>query len=237
MELREYGRILRRWWWAACLPALAILAYTGLTYRTPPTLYQVVLNFAAGTPPEAPADQYGYDRYYAWLASEYIANGLSDIVRRGAFAQAVSRRLAAQGITGADGEPLPAGAIQGAIVSDNAQSLFVVYVTWPDPTQLPALAEAITAEVTENAAAYFPQLADLPVPPARLVDLPVVTPLPPSLRSRLTGPAIRVGLGVALGIGLAFLLHYLDPTVRDRHELEAMGIPVLSAVPKGRGRQ
>ncbi len=226
MELREYWRILSRRWWLALLPALVVVAYTALTYTKPPTVYQTAINFAAGLPLEDKPDSYTYDGYYAWLASEYIANGLSDVVRRGEFAAAVSARLAAQGLE------IPPGAVQGAIVSDNAQSLFVVYVTWGDPDTLLAIADAITLELTENAGAYFPQLADAPVPPARRVDAPVPVAMPPSLRSQLTGPAVRVALGLAAGLALVFLLHYLDPTVRERAELEALGYAVLGEIPR-----
>lgn len=232
MELREYWRIFTRWWWLALLPALIVALYTLLTYDQPPTVYQAVTNFTAGLPLEEQPEGYAYDGYYNWLTSEYIANGLSDVVRRERFAAAVSQRLAEDGVRMPDGAPIPSGAIQGAIASDNAQSLFVVYITWGDPDTLLDIAAAVTVELTENAGIYYPQLADLPVPPARAVDAPVPVAVPPSLRSQLTGPAVRIGLGLVVGIALAFLLHYLDPTVRERAELEALGYTVLGEIPR-----
>jgi hypothetical protein len=232
MELREYWRIFARRWWLALLPALVVVVYTLLTYDRPPTVYQAHMNFTAGLPPEEKPEAYTYDGYYAWLTSEYIANGLSDVVRRERLAAAVSERLAGNGVLMPDGAPIPAGAIQGAIASDNAQSLFVVYVTWGDPDTLLAIADAITLELTENASAYYPQLAELPGPPARRVDQPVPGALPPSLRNQLTGPLVRVALALAIGLGLVFLVHYVDPTVRERAELEALGISVLGEIPR-----
>jgi capsular polysaccharide biosynthesis protein len=232
MELREYWRIFARRWWLALLPALVVVAYTLLTHDKPPTIYQAHMNFTAGLPPETNPNQYSYDGYYAWLTSEYIANGLSDAARRERFAAAVGARLAANGVLMPDGAPIPPGAIQGSIATDNAQSLFVVYVTWGDPDTLLAIADAVTLEMTENAGNYFPQLADLPVPPARRVDMPVPVAVPPSLRNQLTGPAMRMILGVAVGLALVFLLHYLDPTVHDRAELEALGFNVLGEIPR-----
>ena len=93
MELREYWRIFARRWWLAFLPALVIVAYTLFTYQKPPTLFQAHMNFAAGLPLEEESEGYAYDGYYSWLTSEYIANGLSDVVRRERFAAAVSARL------------------------------------------------------------------------------------------------------------------------------------------------
>ena len=34
------------------------------------------------------------------------------------------------------------------------------------------------------------------------------------------------------GLILAFLVDYLDPTVRERKELEAMGLPIMGEIPK-----
>jgi hypothetical protein len=232
MELREYWRIFTRRWWLALLPALVIAAYTLLTYDTPPTLYQAHMNFAAGLPPEFKPDNYTYDGLNVWLASEYIANGLADVARRERFAAAVSERLTESDVRMPDGAPIPSGAIQGAIASDNAQSLLVIFITWGDPDTLLAIADAITLELTTNAGAYYPQLADLPVPPARLLDNPVPIALPPSLRGQITGPAVRIVLGVAFGLALVFLLHYLDPTIHDRDALEALGVQVLGEIPR-----
>jgi capsular polysaccharide biosynthesis protein len=232
MELREYWRIFARRWWLALLPALAVIIYTVMTYNRPPTVYQAHMSFTAGLPSEDKPGNYTYDGYYAWLASEYIANSLSDIARRERFAAAVSERLAEDGVHMPDGAPIPPGTIQGAIAADNAQSLFVIFVTWGDPDTLLDIADAISLELTENASAYFPQLSDLAVPAARRVDDPVPVAMPPSLRSQLTGPAVRIALGLVVGLALVFVLHYLDPTIRERAELEALGYKVLGEIPR-----
>jgi capsular polysaccharide biosynthesis protein len=48
------------------------------------------------------------------------------------------------------------------------------------------------------------------------------------------GPAIKLGLAVFVGVGLAFLWHYLDPTVHEAEELEALGWEVLARIPRHR---
>jgi capsular polysaccharide biosynthesis protein len=45
-------------------------------------------------------------------------------------------------------------------------------------------------------------------------------------------PLIRVGLGLLAGLGLAFLAHYLDPTLRRRDEVETLGLSVLASLPR-----
>ncbi|HHN93976.1 MAG TPA: hypothetical protein ENK17_04345 [Anaerolineae bacterium] len=223
MELRTYWKIILRRWWLTAAPVLVVAVYLAAAYTPPPTAYQVVMRFAAGTAPAGPSAD--YDRYYPWLASEYIANGLADVAVTGAFAQAVSDRLAAEGLD------IPAPAIQGGIVSDNAQSILVIYLTWPDAAQIVPLAEAVAAELTTNGAAYFPQLQGA-APAARLLDPPAPRPLPPGLRDQLLGPVVKIGLAVVVGVGLAFLWHYLDPAVRESSELEQLGLPVLAEIPR-----
>lgn len=226
MELKQLMKILLRWWWLAAIPVLVVASYVGLTFQRPAAVHQVVMRFTAGSDPAETLSP-DYDRYYAWLASEYIANALADVAVTGTFAEAVSARLAVQGL-----EVAP-GAIQGAVASDNAQSVLVIYLTWSDGATISAIAEAISAELTENGVAYFPQLAATGAV-ARRVDALNPVSLPPSLRAQLLGPGLRLVLAAAVGVGLIALAHYFDPLLRDRDELSRLHIPVIASIPKQR---
>jgi capsular polysaccharide biosynthesis protein len=221
MELREYAKILVRRWWLVATPLILVVAYVAVTYAPPPTPYRVVMRFSAGTEPAGLS--LDYDRYYPWLTSEYIANGLADVAETGVFAQAVADRL-----EGMDASPV---AVQGAIVTDNAQSILVVYLTWGDPSGAVALSEAVTGELVENSAAYYPQLGGLR-PAVHRLDEPNPVPMPPGLRAQLTGPAVKVALALFVGVGLAFLWHYLDPTIQEVEAVEALGMRVLARIPR-----
>ncbi len=225
MELRTYWKILRRRWWLVITPIIVVIIYIAATYASPPTSYQVVMRFSAGTEPAGLS--LDYDRYYPWLTSEYIANGLSDVTETGLFAQNVTARLAA------NGHELTPEAIQGAIVADNTQSILVVYLTWPHAEQIVPLAKAVSSELTENAASYYPQINDVQ-PAVRQLDAPRPAPLRPGLRARLMSPTLKLGLSVFIGVGLAFLWHYLDPTVQETKDLEALGWQVLARIPRQR---
>jgi capsular polysaccharide biosynthesis protein len=228
MELRTYWKILVRRWWLVVAPAIVVALYVAATYTAPGSAYQVVMRFAAGTKPAGLSED--YDRYYPWLTSEYIANGLADVAETGAFAQAVAARLATAG------SEIPASAIHAAIITDNAQSILVVYLTWPEAEQAIAVAEAVTAELTTNGAAYFPQLEGIE-PSVRRLDAPTPALLPPGLRAQLMGPVIKLGLALVVGIALGLLWHYLDPTVREAAELEEMELTVLAEIPHRRWRK
>jgi len=223
MELRTYWKIIVRRWWLVVAPVAVVALYIAITYTPAGPGYQVVMRFAAGTRPAGLSQD--YDRYYPWLTSEYVANGLADVAETGAFAQAVASRLAEAG------HPIPASAIQPAIVTDNAQSILVVYLTWPNAEQIVAVAEAIAAELTGNGAAYFPQLEGIE-PAVRLLDAPAPVPLAPGLRAQLLGPAVKIALALVVGVALALLWHYLDPTLHTREEVEAVGVDVLAQIPR-----
>lgn len=225
MDLRLYWKVFVRRWWLIAVPVLVVVAHVLVTYRPPQPVYQVRMRFAAGTRPAGLSED--YDRYYVWLTSEYIANGLADIARGDRFAEAVAARLRSSGLE------IPPADIRSAIVTDNAQSILVIYLTWPEAAQSVTIAEAITAELTTNSASYFPQLEGLQ-PAVQPMDTPVPVLMPPGLRSRLMGPAIRVGLACAVGAALALLWHYLDPTVREAGEIEALGLPVVAEIPRHR---
>lgn len=228
MELGNYWAILQRRWWLVVTPALVVALYTAATYTRPTPAYQIVMRFAAGTEPAGLSED--YDRYYPWLTSEYIANGLADVAETGAFAQAVAVRLADEGLT------IDPTAIRNAIATDNTQSILFVYLTWPDAEQSIAVANAVAAEVTTNGAAYFPQLEGIE-PAARLLDKPQPAALAPSLRAQLLGPGVKIGIALVAGAALAFLWHYFDPTVHTAAEIESLGIGVLAQIPKQRGQK
>lgn len=224
MELRQLWTIIRRRWALALIPAIIVLAAGLATWRPAPPVYNAGVRFVVGQPPGAAAAEFDEQRYYNWLTSEYIVNGLTDWVRGGKFAEAVSKRLATQGID------VPAGAIQGGLAVDNARSMLTISLTAGDATQLEQMLGGVIAVLTEDNAGALPQLGGENALLTQL-DEPVVNPISAGIRSQLDLP-LRVALALAAGLGLALLAHYIDPTVRDRAELERLRLPVMAEIPK-----
>ena len=97
MDLRLLKKAFVRWWWLGLIPVLIVAMVLGISYQKPPTPYRVTLRFATGgLPSESLSDD--YDRYYAWLSSEYIANGLADIATSDSFANQIGHRLQENGV-------------------------------------------------------------------------------------------------------------------------------------------
>jgi capsular polysaccharide biosynthesis protein len=226
MELRQYWTILRRRWLLVVIPALIVLALGLWAYRPAPPAYNAGVRFIVGQPPGAAAAEADEQRYYNWLTSEYIVNGLTDWVRGGKFAEAVSARLADQGID------VPPGAIQGGLAADNARSMLTVSLTAGDAETLSHMLDSVITVLTEDNAAALPQLGGETAVLTQL-DEPVINPISAGIRSQLDLP-LRVALALFAGAGLALLAHYLDPTVRDRAEVERLGLPLVGEIPQER---
>jgi len=227
MELREYWHIVRRRWWlpvglAVLVGVLTLVMQRPWQPRSPS--YNATMRFNVGIQPERLSGVYTYDRYYTMLTSEYLVDDMGEIVRSQRFAEEVSRRLADRGIT------MPAGAIGASTQPGKLHRILTVNVGWGDPAQLQAIADAIVATLTQSSADFFAQFsaeeADI-----RLIDPPVISRIGRPAREQLDLP-LRILLALTAGVALAFLLNYLDEYVRDRTDLERLGLTVLGEVPR-----
>lgn len=224
MELRQLWKIIRRRWALALIPAIIVLLVGLATWRPVPTAYNAGVRFIVGQSPGAAAANADEQRYYNWLTSEYIVNGLTDWVRGGKFAEAVSERLAAQGID------IPPGAIQGGLAADNTRSMMTISLTAGDAAQLEQMLNGVIAVLTEENADALPQLGGETAVLTQL-DTPVVNAIGGGIRNQLDLP-LRVALALFAGLGLALLAHYLDPTVRERAEVERAGLSIIGEIPR-----
>jgi capsular polysaccharide biosynthesis protein len=223
MELRYYWKLFKRRWLLVVLPAIVVLAIGLATYQSPPPVYNVGVRFLVAQPPAEGADTADEQRYYNWLASEYIVNGLADWVKGGTFATAVSQELATQGLD------VPAGAIQGSLAADNARSMLIISLTYGDGEVLAAMMDAV-AVVLQEQNSILPQLDGETAVLVQL-DQPIVNQIPAGIRSQLDLP-LRILLALGAGVGLALLVEYFDPTIRERDELTKLGLPVVGEIPK-----
>ena len=226
MELKQYVRIAwRRWPLIAGLMVVVFLASLPGLLRPQPAVYQAAMRFAVGVVPEPrTGDYYAYDRYYTWLSSEYLVDDLAEVIKSGSFAEAVSQTLAEEGIQ------VPAGAISASTQAGKLHRILSVTITWGDEEQLRAIAKGVVATVQERNAEFVAQLA-MQNAQAWLIDAPSVSPLGKGLRERLDLP-IRLLLALLAGLALAFLLDYMDDSVRSAQEMEEMGLSVMGQVPK-----
>lgn len=223
MELRHFWKIIKRRWWLIIIPPIVVAAFSLATYSPPPSAgYNVGVNFIVSQEPAEQSANPDENRYYNWLASEYIVNGLTDWVIGNEFKTAVSQQLASQNIEA------PPHTFN--VVADNVRSKLQLSIQHGDAETLAQIMEAAIVVLTEQNTTALPQLGgDTAV--IVLVDQPFVTPIGQSIRSQLDIP-LRIALALIAGIGLALLVEYLDTTIRDREEVEKLGFDLLGEIPK-----
>ncbi len=218
MELRQYWRIVWRRWWLIVALLGVVLVVSLVTYREPEQVWTATMRFAIGIEgSESVNAPSGEGRSDAWLASEYLADDLSEVLKGGSFAARI-------------GEQVGYEVSAGTIFASREHRIMTVSVTWPDREQVQEIAEAAGAAIQDGGADYFPQLAGVEAE-AVLIDGPGIAPVGRSLTDKLDLP-IRLFIALAAGVALAFLWAYLDDTVWDRAEVESLGVPVLGEIPR-----
>ena len=104
--------------------------------------------------------------------------------------------------------------------------------TWGDAAQLEQIARAAADELIENTGFYFQQLGTDQAG-VTLIDGPSIGPVGGGVRDQVELP-LRILLAFLVGVGIVFLLHYLDDSVRDRADVEALGMRVIGEIPRSR---
>ena len=227
MELREYWAIIRRrWWLPVAITLVALIASTVVGVRGA-AAYRTDMRVSVGTLPAEP--QPGFDPiYYSYLSSEYLADDLSEFLHSESFAGEVRRELATQRNMNVDVDY-----ILNATRTKKTHRFIDITVMSPTFEEGQEIAGSISRILSDQArvAGYLRALS------AFNTQMNVVTP--PATQRANTVPglaseiALRTLVGLLIGIGLAFLVDYLDPSVRTRREVEdLLRLPVLGAIPR-----
>ncbi len=232
MELYDYWAILRRRIWipiALVLLTLLLSLWQMRPWQPAAPTYAASMRLLVGVMPATDADIAAYDpRYYGWLTSEYLVDDFTEVVRSHLFADQVSARLAE--LPTGESLEVPAGVIQGSAATGAQHRILTLSFAWPDAAQLEQIAAAAAEELSENSAFYFEQLGTEGAG-VTLIDPPVVGQVGQSTTDRLQLP-LRLLIALIVGIGLAFLVEYLDRSVRDEKDVTDAGLTVIGRIPR-----
>lgn len=231
MELREYwGMIRRRWWLPVAITVVAVIASTvvGLSGAA---AYKTDMRLAVSTVPTPdPNGVLYYDPvYYSNLDSEYLADDMTEFMTSREFADEVHRELA----TASTPADVDVATIMTATRTKKTHRFIDITVTTPTFEEGAQIAGSISRILADQAhlAQYLQALS------AYNTHLSVVTPPVTHRANTVAGLISEIGLrsliGLLVGIGAAFLIDYLDPSVRTREEAEQLlDMPVLGEIPR-----
>jgi capsular polysaccharide biosynthesis protein len=231
MELREYWNIIRRrWWLPAALTMVALIASTVVGVRGA-AAYKTDMRLAVSTiPTPDPNGVLYYDPvYYSNLDSEYLADDMSEFISSRAFADEVHRELA----TSSTPLDVDIETIMSATRTKKTHRFIDIAITTPTFDEGSAIAASISRILADQAhlAQYLQALT------AYNTHMSIVTPPVTHRANTLPGLVSEIGLrtliGLLVGVGLAFLVDYLDPTVRTREEAERLlELPIVGEIPR-----
>ncbi len=224
MELRMVARVLLRRWWLILIPLVITIGITlpDMVNREGAAVnYTTMIRYSAAQQVEALPPRDG-DLQDIWLASEYTVNALTSWVQTDSFKQEVALKAAEQGV--ALNQPLL------GVAADNQRSVGQLFLSYPQETDLAVIVQSAIDVLTSRNQFYFPQMGSAAAS-VTILDTPIISAAPQPLTNRFE-PFIRIGLGLLAGLGLALLAHYLDPTLRRREDVEALGIPVIATLPR-----
>jgi capsular polysaccharide biosynthesis protein len=226
MELRDYARVLWRYSWLIAALVVVVGVASWFWRAQPAPLYQASVRFTIGVNAPAATQVSGYDPILtSYQASEYIRDDFVEIIKSDAFADDVNAVLAQRGA-----RDVKVSKANIAATIEKQRRLMSMTITWHDAAQAQLIAEAAVQNLSENNAKYFAQLGASGASVA-VIDKPVAYRVGASLREQLDIP-IRLLLALLAGIALAFILDYLDTSVRDARDAERLGLRVLGEIPR-----
>jgi capsular polysaccharide biosynthesis protein len=231
MELREYWDIIRRRWWIpVAVTVIALVASTVVGVRGA-TAYKTDMRVAVSTvpTPDPNAERYFDPTYYSNLDSEYLADDMSEFMTSRGFADEVHRELA----TSSTPMDVDIETIMTATRTKKTHRFIDISITTPTFEQGEAISGSISRILSDpnHVSQYMAALT------AYKTQMEVVTPPVTHRANSPLGLASEIGLrtliGLLVGVGLAFLVDYLDQSVRTREEAERLlSVPVLGEIPR-----
>jgi capsular polysaccharide biosynthesis protein len=233
MELRHYFDIVRRSWpLVVGLPLLVALLTIALWFVLPGrygtqvtmlvTQQQIATNQTDALLPD-------YNNFNSWAASEYIVDDLLQLVETRRFAQDVAASVQSQHGVALDVEQVR----RGMDAERKHRTVFLTveannrdHATW--------IAQGAVEVLRQRGLEYWNRQdsAQLSV---SVLDAPEGSSRVGGVIGLALDLAIRTLLALLLAIGIAFLRHYLDTSLRRQDDVEALGLPVVGTIPVAKG--
>lgn len=227
MELRRYATIVRRGWWIVLgVPALVLLL-TLPTFRPDTVRYRAIAKIAV-TQDRAAGDTIlpDFDVFNSWQSSQYVIDDLPAVIRSAAFARDVSAWISSERNLAID-----ASVVESSFNLESEHRIVSLIIDAPSPEAAVAIAEGSVAVLQQNGLHYWNRTSagNLAI---GVLKMPTAAVAQPRWTQPVTRLVLRLLLGLLAGIGLAFLRHYLDRTIRERADVAELGVPLVATIPR-----
>lgn len=225
MELRQYWQVMvDRYAVVLGTFVVALAAAIASVYVLPQGSgsYATALSLAVRPEPAVASTTLFYSEdYYSYVASEYANDDLIAILESDDFLQAVRAKLTNE----------PGGAPVGSIQAKKAHRVVEITISSATGDGGLALGRAMATMLTGPAAqsAYFALFTNR-IEDVTVVDGPRLVAQPAG-RNALLNVAARALVGLIAGVGLAFLVEYLDDTIRPSDIETLLGLPIVGDIP------
>ena len=224
MEYKEVIRIMLRRWWMIVLPVAlaAVVAIPDLVGDRAGESggFTAQIRYSAAQQQDEASSDNGYTD--VWLASEYTVHALTDWVRSASFRSEILSAL---------GEA-PVSLDSLHIAADNVRSVGVIYLSHHNHDALSAIANAAALVLSSRNHSYFPQFGG-EAAQVTLLESPAIAAAPPTLPSRFA-PFVRLGVALLIGLAIALVTEFIDPTIYHQDDVRRLGMPLLGSIPKER---
>jgi capsular polysaccharide biosynthesis protein len=220
ITVRHFLQVIRQRFWVAALSAILITGMVvGYSFAQTP-VYEASIKILIGqqraeeTPPGA-------------LGS--AATGLQQITK--SMTETLDTRPVAEGvIQELDLHESPDGLL-GNLTARQVGNTQVIQVTYSDTS--PEEAQRIVDAVGDEFSTQVSDLSQSTLPVSATVWERAVTPHAPASPDPLRNGLLAFVIGGMLGVGLAFLLAYLDTSLRSQGDVEqTFGIPAFGVIPR-----
>lgn len=219
LDLIQYWEVLKkRWKIILILPLIAALTSGIVSFLILKPVYEASTTIIVGKKASDTSQNNQLLDYNVLLANQQLAKTYATIAKSRTVEENVIKDL---GLSTTYEE------LDQNIVVDSVKNTEVleIKVTNTDPE--------LAAQIANSTAAQFSRavIAIKKVDSVSVVDS-AVAPSNPIKPKKLLNILIALVVGMMTSVGLAFLLEYLDNTIKDSHDVEqVLGLPVLGIIP------
>ena len=195
--------------------------------------------------PVDPTKIFTYNDYYNWIASEYLVDDYTQIVESDAFGKAVIDTIQTAVTANppqivvsdtakllSDVDKLQPKDIGGSVGADRRHRELRIFAETPSRDLTKAIIDASGIALTGGLVKPV-RGTDTDKPIFSQIDEVTYDEMTSSTSKEITNAVVRLILGIVAAVAIAFLLEYLDNSVRDERDArKVLDLPVIGAIPR-----